>query len=386
MPLTAQPDPIPILSPEDLARVRAPLARSSTLPPAAYTDARVFDVEVDTVFGRDWVCVARQEQLSDAGDYVCVDLPGQPIVVARGRDGGLRAFSRICLHRAMPVAEGAGNATRFVCPYHHWTYELDGSLRSAPMMEGAEGFEASRCRLPALRLEVWQGFVFVNRDPDAAALAPRLAGLEALIRPYGFGELVVAATTEFDSPWNWKILVENFMEAYHHIGTHSTTFEPVYPARSSSVPDNGGAPWTFLRMPGKPSPDGGEVALFPALHGDERHQLVAANVYPTLLFAASAAGAFWYQLEPRAHDAMNLKIHVLLPGPVADAMDDDARAGAVELVRGIHFEDIPANEGPWLGLHGKMTGQGRLSPYEKAIWQLNQLWLDRVESRLLGRR
>lgn len=200
---TRRPDPVPILSPEDVARVRAPLARSSTLPPAAYIDARVFDVEVDTIFARDWVCVARQEQLSAAGDYVCVDLPGQPIVVARGRDGGLRAFSRICLHRAMPVAEGAGNASRFVCPYHHWTYELDGSLRSAPMMAGAEGFEPSRCRLPALRLEVWQGFVFVNRDPDAAALGPRLAGLEALIRPYGFSELVVAATTEFDSPWNW---------------------------------------------------------------------------------------------------------------------------------------------------------------------------------------
>ena len=382
MSQTARPVSVPILSREALARVRAPLARSSTLPPAAYTDARVFDVEIDTVFARDWLCVARQEQLPNPGDYVCVDLPGQPVVVARGRDGELRAFSRICLHRAMPVAEGSGNASRFVCPYHHWTYELDGSLRSAPMMEGAEGFDASRCRLPALRVEVWQGFVFVNRDPEAAALAPRLSGLETLIRPYGFGELVVAATTEFDSPWNWKILVENFMEAYHHIGTHSATFEPIYPARESSVPDNGGAPWTFLRMPGKPSPDGSQPTLFPALNGDELHQLVAANVYPTLLFAASAAGAFWYQLEPRSHDDMKLTIHVLLPAAAADTLTEEDRRGAIELVRGIHLEDVPANEGPWRGLHGAMTGQGRLSPYEKAIWQLNQLWLDRVGDRL----
>jgi phenylpropionate dioxygenase-like ring-hydroxylating dioxygenase large terminal subunit len=384
MSQTHRPGLDPILAPDAVARVRAPLERSWTLPPSAYTDPRAFEVETDTVFARDWICVARQEQLPEAGDYLCVDLPGQPVVVTRGRDGELRALSRICLHRAMPVAEGAGNATRFVCPYHHWTYELDGSLRSAPMMEGAEGFEPSRCRLPALRLEVWQGFVFVNRDPDAAALGPQLVGLEALIRGYGFEDLVVAATTEFDSPWNWKILVENFMEAYHHIGTHSTTFEPVYPARQSNVPDNDGAPWTFLRMPGRPEPDQGEQPLFPALQGDERHQLFAANVYPTLLFAASAAGAFWYQLEPTAHDAMNLSIHVLLPPAAAGSLTEDDRQGVIELVRAIHLEDIPANEGPWRGLHGTMTGQGRLSPYEKAIWQLNQLWLDRVEARLLG--
>ena len=383
MTQTARPGGRPILMPDEVARVRAPLERSATLPPAAYVDPRVYDVEVDTVFARDWVCVARAEQVPGPGDYVCVDVPGQPIVVARGRDGVLRAFSRICLHRAMPVVEGAGNAGRFVCPYHHWTYELDGTLRSAPMMTGAEGFEPARCRLPALRLEVWQGFVFVNRDPEAAALAPRLAGLEALIRPYRFDGLAVAATTEFDSPWNWKILVENFMEAYHHIGIHATTFEPVYPARDSSVPDNGGEPWTFLRMPGRAGTEDAAPALFPDLEGAERRQLVAANVYPTLLFAASAAGAFWYQLEPRGHDAMRLRIHVLLPAAVAGAMSEDDRHGAIELVRGIHLEDVPANEGPWRGLHGSMTGQGRLSPYEKAIWQLNQLWLDRVEARLL---
>lgn len=371
----------PLVDPVALARVREPLARAWTLPPAGYTDPRIFALERERIFARDWICVARADQLSEPGDFLCADLPDQPLVLVRGYDGALRALSRICQHRAMPVVTGAGRTRRFVCPYHNWTYELSGELRSAPMMEGAEEFDPARCRLPEVGLEVWNGFVFVNLDASAPALGPQLEGLAALVEHYDFGDLVVAASTEYDSPWNWKILVENFMEAYHHIGTHRDSFEPTFPARESRVEDNGGGPWAFLRMPGKPQ--GGDApGLFPRLSATERQQLFAAAVYPTLLFAGSAAGAFWYELQPRAHDAMALRIHVLLPRAVASGLDDAARAEAVATVRAIHDEDVAANLGPWRGLHGTLTGQGRLSPFEKAIWQLNQLWLARMEAAL----
>ena len=372
-----------MLRADEIARAREPLERSWTLPPAAYTDVDVYEAEKRTIFTRDWICVARVDQLPSPGDYACVDLLDQPIVVTHGLDGKLHAISRICLHRAMPVAEGRGNTTRFVCPYHNWTYELDGRLRGAPMMEGAEDFDAGKCRLPGLRLEEWNGFIFVNRDANAAELAPQLEGLARLIENYEFGHLVVVATTEFDSPWNWKILVENFMEAYHHIGTHKNTFQPLYPARDSVVVDNNGAPWTFLRMPGNSIAEEESAAhqgpaVFPRLTEAEQNQLLAMNVFPTLLFAVSATGAFWYQLEPSSHDAMRLRIHFLLPPGIASGFDDKRRAETIEAVRMIHTEDIEANEGPWRGLHAAMTSQGRLSTFEKAIWQLNQLWLDRV--------
>jgi phenylpropionate dioxygenase-like ring-hydroxylating dioxygenase large terminal subunit len=378
-----------MLTDVEIARIRAPLNESWTLPPSAYIDPAVWERERETIFARDWICVARVEQLPEPGDYLCTDLPGQPIVITRGRDGKLRALSRICIHRAMPVVSGQGNATRFVCPYHNWTYELDGRLRSAPMMDGVADFEPDRCSLPELGLEIWNGFVFVNLDPSAEPLSPRLAGLAQLIERYDYGDLVIAATTEFDSPWNWKILVENFMEAYHHIGPHRTTFEPFFPARESTVPDNGGAPWTFLRMPAKPvSEDAASAAaavaddpgIFPRLTEAERHQLLAMNVYPTLLFAASDSGGVWYQAEPTAHDAMHLHIHYLLPREIAATLDDAAREAIIEQVRVIHREDIAVNEGPWRGFHAALTSQGRLSTFEAAIWQLNQLWLDRVLS------
>ncbi len=351
-----------IFEPAEMARVTAPLERAWTLPPAAYTEPAVFAAEAARIFQREWQCVARADQVADPGDFRCVDLLDQPVVVVRGQDGRIRTFSRICLHRAMPVAEGSGNATRFVCPYHHWTYELDGRLRSAPMMEGAEGFAPSECRLPQLRTEVWQGFVFANLDPHCAPLAPRLAELDPLIGNYDFSALVTVDTLAFDSPWNWKILVENFMEAYHHVGIHRTTFEPTYPARDSFVEDNHGAPWALLHMPGR----------------DPDDELLAGCVFPDLLFAATGGTVVWYELRPTAHDSMTLYIHALLRPEEAEELDAAGREMLKQTLSHVHTEDIAANRGPWQGLNAPLTAQGRLSPYEKAIWQFNQYWCARM--------
>jgi phenylpropionate dioxygenase-like ring-hydroxylating dioxygenase large terminal subunit len=361
----------------ELERVRQPLGKAWTLPPKAYTEAAVFAAEVEGIFNREWICVGRIDQVAEPGDFMCVDLISQPIVITRDRSGELHALSRVCVHRGMPVVEGAGNTNLLTCPYHKWVYELDGNLRGAPMMEGVEDFDERSCRLPGLALEVWEGFIFVNLNADAEPLAPQLTGLDELVGSYHFGDLVVAETVAFDSPWNWKILVENFMEAYHHIGTHKETLEPVYPSRQSSVPDNGGQPWSFLWMP---SVDGvpEEESVFPELSESQRSGLFAAAIMPNFLFAASAHNGIWYQLEPRGHDAMDLKIHVLLPKVVAESLSVAEKKGIGELVSVIHREDIAANEGPWRGLHGALTTQGRLSTFEKAIWQLNQYWLDRL--------
>ncbi|MFN3237672.1 MAG: aromatic ring-hydroxylating oxygenase subunit alpha, partial [Pseudomonadales bacterium] len=203
----------PIISQEQLDRVAAPLSQAWTLPPAAYTDPLVFEQETAEIFRQEWTCVARLEQVPAVGDFMCADLFGQPIVIVRNAEREVKVMSSVCLHRAMPVAEGSGNATRFVCPYHHWTYELDGRLRSAPMMQDVDGFIASDHQLPELKTEVWLGFVFVSLNPNAEPVAPQLEGLSEKLAAHNFAGKEIVETIEFDSPWNWKILVENFMEA-----------------------------------------------------------------------------------------------------------------------------------------------------------------------------
>ena len=351
----------------------------------AWKDPHIYALEKEAVFGRNWLFLGHESQIRNPGDFVQAYMCETPVILARSAKGEVHAHINSCSHRGVPVCRtDHGNARRFVCPYHNWTYELDGRLRSAPMMEGADGFDPNQCRLPQLAVEVWQGFVFVNLLGEAAPpLGPRLAGLEAQVRGYGLADLQIAGTLEFDSPWNWKILVENFMEAYHHIGTHRQTFEPEYPARDSVVADNGGEPWGLLRMPSvkrePPNPDKqpDELPYLSTLPEAQRHQLLACSVYPTLLFAGSAASGVWYQLEPRGAGDMHLKIHLLLE-PETIAGSAAAIDAMMEGICFIHQEDIAANAGPWQGLQAPLTTQGRLSPFEAAIWQMNQLWAERM--------
>lgn len=369
-----------LLAPADVRAARAPLNAASTLPPVAYTDPVVFDAEKSRIFYRDWVCVCRADQVPSPGDFRVVDVVGQPLIVVRQKDGDIHAMSAICLHRAMPVASGEGNAQHFSCPYHLWKYDLDGTLIAAPMMEGITGFSAHQCQLPAVRVECWGGFVFVNLDAEAAPLAPSLAGLDDLLENYRLDELVVAASTEYDSPWNWKLLVENFMEAYHHIGPHRETFQPVYPAKDARViADEEHHRWSALEMPSPHPAEEGGLPPLPGLAAHQSHLLTACVVSPTLIFATSNTFVVWYEMGVNAVDSMDLRIHVLLRPEVAAIEDiQAAMPEVIAAVRFIHDEDIPVNQGPWQGMNAPLTRAGRLSLHEAAIWHLNQYWLDRL--------
>ena len=372
--------PSPLLSADERAKVTAPLGAAWTLPPHAYTDPAVYVREDETIFRRDWICVAHVDQLPDAPGYLAARLHDHPIVITRDGNGRIRALSNVCLHRGMPLTDGAGTGRWMVCPYHQWSYGLDGGLHTAPMMEGAVDFDTAECRLPALAVEVWEGLVFVSLEPQPMPLAAQLEPLRRHIEKYRLGDLAIAHTIEFDSPWNWKLLVENFMEAYHHIGPHRNTFQVTHPAARAHVVDNGGAPWSLLRMPGNADLDESpDLPFLPGLGRDQRADLLAFCVFPYSLVATAGTLATWYQLLPHAHDRMTLRIHILLdPEVAADPAREEAITHLVEGVRWIHGEDIPVNEGPWRGLHSPLAAQGRLSPYEAAIWQLNQLWVDRV--------
>ena len=340
----------------------------------------MWEREVDAIFRRDWVCVARSSQVRSPGDYVATDLVDQPLIIIRGDDGRIRAMSNVCLHRAMPLVSAPGSARWIVCPYHQWAYGRDGSLHTAPMMDGADGFDPTACRLPQLAVEEWNGFVFVSMGHDPPPLAPQLEPLAATLEQYGLADLVIADTIEFDSPWNWKLLVENFMEAYHHIGPHRETFQQSNPAAASFVADSSGGPWSLLHMPGSTDLDQSpDLPFLSGLDRERRAELLAACVYPTTLFAVSGTLGVWYEVVPHTHDRLTLRIHLLLEPHVA--ADPDVLAALPDIREGlawIHREDIPVNEGPWRGLHAPLTRQGRLSPYEAAIWQFNHYWLERT--------
>ena len=153
---------------ESLTASTADVAEAATLPPVLYTSEEVLAFEREALFAKEWLCVGRSERIPNPGDWFTVTITGEPLIVLRDKEGGIRCMSAVCQHRAMQVCQGEGNSTTFKCPYHHWIYGQDGRLLGAPAMERTEGFDKKDFPLPSLQVELWQGFVFVNLDAEAA--------------------------------------------------------------------------------------------------------------------------------------------------------------------------------------------------------------------------
>jgi glycine betaine catabolism A len=206
---------------DELATVRREYRAASLLPKRTYHDPAIFDWERQHVLRQDWVMVAREEEVREPGTYTLVELDGENIIVVRGRDQVLRAFFNVCRHRGTAVAEEAcGKVVRFQCPYHAWIYDLDGSLIRAKHTEDLEAFSFEQFGLAPIRLETWQGFIFLNLDPDAAPLAAQLGDLVDLWDRFDFTSLRSAKRVEYDVKANWKFIAENYSECYHCPGVH----------------------------------------------------------------------------------------------------------------------------------------------------------------------
>ena len=163
----------------DLSQLAAlPDSAALSMPAGAYASDEMFGLEVRRVFEHEWVPLGRAEEVAEPGDYFTTELAGDALLVVRGDDRRIRVLSNVCRHKWTEVAQGQGNARVFVCPYHAWTYARDGRLVGARYMDRTEGFRMEDCRLPEIRSEIWRGFIFVNLDPHAEPLAPRLAKLE----------------------------------------------------------------------------------------------------------------------------------------------------------------------------------------------------------------
>jgi Phenylpropionate dioxygenase and related ring-hydroxylating dioxygenases, large terminal subunit len=173
----------------------------------------------------------RREEVAAPGDYMAVRICDEPVIVIHGRDGVIRALSNVCRHRGTVMASGRGNKQRIVCPYHHWTYDDAGRLLVAPRLAKRPDFDPGSCRLPEFACTVWQGFVFVSLASDPPALAPRLAVLEDMIRPYHLEQAVLRYVADEVWQTNWKCMLENFMEGYHLSALHHQTLHKVNPTK-----------------------------------------------------------------------------------------------------------------------------------------------------------
>jgi phenylpropionate dioxygenase-like ring-hydroxylating dioxygenase large terminal subunit len=205
-------------------------AEGFSLPGRFYTDEAWLGEEKNQLFRKEWICVGRQEEVANRGDYITLELLNEPIVIVRGLDDTIRALSNVCRHRGTVIMADKGNAKSLLCPYHHWAYDTSGKLVHAPCIEVRTGFDVDNCRLPELKLEEWFGFLFVSLSEKPDDIFSTLNPLNKILKNYHLEKMHLHYLEEVIWPVNWKILIENFMEGYHLSPLHRNTLHKVNPS------------------------------------------------------------------------------------------------------------------------------------------------------------
>jgi phenylpropionate dioxygenase-like ring-hydroxylating dioxygenase large terminal subunit len=345
-----------------VAGARLPLEEATTLPAAAYCSPEFYELERRAVLSKDWVPVARVEQVPDTGSFLTVDVAGEALVVVRGQDGVVRALSRVCRHRYADVladtsgaVPGSGCLENFTCPYHMWTYRLDGSLITAVDFAQRTTFEPEQYGLRPVRSQVWQGFVFVNLDDDSDVPL----GMEVLEEAFGNWDLStwkIAETRDWGvQPAGWKVAVENFLEFYHHIGAHLATLEVVTPGLGTQCYDGaGGDSVYYARCPVSAEGAVGEVDghLQPALLGvpapeitpAERSRSLIGVRFPLFMVVPGADFSFWLHVLPDGPTTHRAVLHVLVPDSAGGATTAAQVTAAADFFDAFQGEDAAVNE------------------------------------------
>ncbi|MSP67715.1 MAG: aromatic ring-hydroxylating dioxygenase subunit alpha [Alphaproteobacteria bacterium] len=211
---------------DEIAATRRSLREARHLPGYFYSAPEILAAEREQFFMRDWLAVGRVEELPNPGDYRTFEIVGEPVLLVRNAAGALKALANVCRHRGVAVAEGSGNAKRFTCPYHAWTYDLDGRLLGASKAAGLAHADIAGCRLPELRCDTWGGFVFISFAADGPTLAEYLDadGYRASVAYVRPEDMVVVDTYTYEVDANWKLVPENLADVYHVDVIHRSTF------------------------------------------------------------------------------------------------------------------------------------------------------------------
>ncbi len=221
--------------------MNAPLTHS--LDARYYTDPAIFAHEMQGLLARSWQFAGHVAQVREPGDYFAFEIAGQNLFCIRGRDGEIRTFYNVCQHRAHEMVSGAGNTRVVVCPYHSWTYELTGQLRAGPNIKSVPGFDRSAICLTSVRTEVFNGFIFVNLDDDAAPMDDWYPGVREEIGAFvpHIDDLEPLEWVEIPENCNWKVSIENYSECYHCPTNHPTFAEGVVKPETYDIqPDASG--------------------------------------------------------------------------------------------------------------------------------------------------
>jgi phenylpropionate dioxygenase-like ring-hydroxylating dioxygenase large terminal subunit len=365
-----------------------PREHSISLPAAVYTDPEFHDFEGEEIFKKEWVSLCHISQIPKAGDFIRIDLCGEPMLVVRGKDMAVRVLSRTCRHRGMDLMPSGfnhpdnGNKRVILCPYHLWSYDLSGRLVGAPEMQQAEGFDRSEICLHEFRSEIWEGFVFVTLSAEIPPLSEKYARFrDQFIGKWGMASADLVWSAHWECDFNWKILLENFMEAYHHLGAHMKTLEPFLPARGCWT-EPYDPEFSCMHLPLKESmrakiletgdPDT-PFPIFPDLDIGDCLEWGVYLGYPNFLLFTAPDRVYWYRLLPTGPETCTLMTTMIISKGAKDLANyEDVLKQEVQGGINFHMEDMEVCVATQRGMNSAGHTPGRLSHLEEPIWQFEK--------------
>lgn len=328
------------------------LAEAETLPSSWYTNPGILSEEKTKVFYTTWQLVAKQSDLSRPGDFLAVELVGEPLLLTRDREGTLRGFYNVCRHRAGPVALGCGNRKALQCRYHGWTYGLDGQLLTTREMEGTQSFDKNGFGLVPIQVDTWGPFVFVNLDPDAPPFAETFQVVDQEVKAAGFdlSRLVPVERRDYDIACNWKVYVDNYLEGYHVPIVHPGLFRELdydrYEVRTYA---------RYSKQFAPVRPAAGEGSRPYARYADQEADALYYWIFPNLMLNILPDNMSTNVILPSGHDR-TLTIFEWFFN--SEARPEDIRQ-TVDFSDEIQQEDIFICEQVQIGLQSQSYQRGR---------------------------
>jgi len=369
-----------MFSPDRYRAVRRKYLEAERLPAWCYTAQQFFDREVDRIFKKNWIFVGREEQIPLPGDYFTINLFGEGIIVVRADDGTISAHANSCRHAGTRLLEGAGHCSHIICPFHGWTYSLNGQLLGAPRTRDLPDFAKQRNGLWPIRVDQYGGFIFVNLWPDAPPLAAHLGNLPELFASYDLENMVCVRRADYELACNWKLYVSVDMESYHapYVHPHSIGKQVV-----SRQPTQGN--WETIYMESNRTiamVQGDSCAGFPhikSLAGKPAAGTYFSMIYPSLLLITTLDAMWWIHKLPKATDRTSVQAGFCFPrATVAQPDFDDIAAHYHRRWNQVIDEDNRIIEAQQAGIRSSSYHPGRYADPEEVCHAVDNWILDQL--------
>ena len=357
-----------------------------TLPGRYYTAPEVLAEEQDRIFGHRWICIGRDNALAAPGDYLVVEVAGESIIVLRDQSGERRAFYNVCRHRGTRLCEAErGRLSETIqCPYHAWTYALDGRLIGAPHMHEVEGFDKKAYPLHTVGLAEWEGFLFVNLDAAAEPLASTFAPLAGRFARYNLPALRTVRRIEYDVRANWKLILQNYNERLH--------CPTIHPELSNKLPYTSGANdliegpflggYMEIKAPNESATMTGRACAIPlgTLPADDQHRAFYYALFPTMMLSLHPDYAVFYTVWPVAAKESRVVCEWMVH-PDAPAAPGYNIQDAEEFWDRTNRQDWHICEQSQLGISSRVYAPGPYSPRESIPAAWDRMYLRAFEGR-----